>query len=67
VKAGGNVLVSFFTEVGQTYRIEGKEALESGPWTTVADNVAGTGARVQVMDPDGAGRPARFYRGRTLP
>jgi hypothetical protein len=63
----GNVLVSFDTEVGLSYRLERSNDLLPGTWTVVADPVPGTGSTVQVIDSGGAGQPKRFYRGRTVP
>jgi hypothetical protein len=60
VKNGSNVVIQFPSEVGQTYRIERKGALTSGTWTTIADNVTGTGRLLQLTEP--ASAMQRFYR-----
>jgi hypothetical protein len=47
---------------GKTYRVERSDTLQSGSWTTVQDNIAGTGGTLQVTDVNGAAQPKRFYR-----
>ncbi len=65
--SGGDVLIGFETEVGLSYRIKSKDAMTTAVWTTVADNVAGTGSIVTVTNL-GAGRlPKCFYRGELVP
>ena len=54
--------MSFPTVSGKTYRVERSDTLQSGSWTTLQDNIAGTGGTVQVTDVGGAGQPKRFYR-----
>ena len=66
-RIGPNLAISFATEFGPKYRVERTDSLAPANWTTVADNVPGTGSIVQVTDPGGATQPQRFYRGRTLP
>ena len=61
------MVVSFSSELGQRYRIERKDALAPGAWTTVADNIAGTEGIVPVTDLGAAIQPKRFYRGQVLP
>jgi len=36
--------------------------LQSGSWTTVQDNIAGTGGVVQLSDSGAAAQSQRFYR-----
>ena len=67
VKSGNNMVVRFSSEIGQNYRIERKDVLAPGPWTTVADNIPGTGAVVPVTDLGAASQAKRFYRGQVLP
>jgi len=56
------MLVSFPSVTGKTYRMERSDTLQSGSWTTVQDNIAGTGGIKQVIDTDGAMQSKRFYR-----
>ena len=60
VKSGNDMLLSFPTVSGKTYRVERSDTLQ-GPWTTVQSNIAGTGGTVQITDTNGAAQPKRFY------
>ncbi|MEO8616840.1 MAG: LamG-like jellyroll fold domain-containing protein, partial [Luteolibacter sp.] len=60
--SGSNMLVSFPTVVGKTYRVERSDTLQSGSWVTVQDNIAGNGATKQITDTGGATQQKRFYR-----
>ena len=60
VKNGTTIVIRFLSEVGQTYRIERSDRLGVSPWTTVTDNVVGTGATLQVSE--SASPSQRFYR-----
>ena len=61
VRSGNDMLVSFPTVAGKTYRLDASTTLQSGSWTTVQDNIAGTGGTVQVTDANGALQSRRFY------
>ena len=52
-------LLSIPTVAGATYRVESATAV-IGPWTILADGVAGTGLPLRIADP--ATGAARFYR-----
>lgn len=59
VREPARTLISFESVPGKTYRVEG--ALEvTGPWTILADNLAGTGEQLRVTDTTSA--PMKFYR-----
>lgn len=60
------VVVTFQSAAGQRYRLERAAQLRGQPWTIVADNVAGTGESVTVLDPSGSTQPTGFYRLRVL-
>ncbi len=60
--SGSNILVSFPSVLGKTYRIERSDTLAAGSWTTLQANIAGTGGTVQITDTSGALQPKRFYR-----
>jgi len=66
-QSGSDMLVSFSSVAGKTYRLEGSATLQSGSWSTVQDHIAGTGGAVQVADPGGAAQTKRFYRVMILP
>ena len=59
---GNNIIVSFSTVPGRTYRLTRTTNLQSGSWTTVQGNIAGTGSIIQITDTNGAGQPRRFYQ-----
>jgi glucuronoarabinoxylan endo-1,4-beta-xylanase len=60
--SGNDMVLSFSTVTGKTYRVERSDTLQSNSWTTVQDNIAGTGGTVQVTDSNGVGKSKRFYR-----
>jgi hypothetical protein len=64
---GGNVRLEFTTVAGRQYRVERTENLSGNSWSTVANNVPGTGAVVTVIDLGGATRTSRFYRASLQP
>ena len=59
--------VNLNSDLGQRYRIEHKDALAAAAWTTVEDNLVGTGMMMQVPDMGAGTLPKRFYRGLVLP
>jgi hypothetical protein len=71
--SGNDMLLSFTTISGKSYRLERSDTLANGSWTTVvsngvaADNLPGTGSLVQVRDTNGALVSKRFYRIVVLP
>ncbi len=59
--AGNQLLLSFYSVTGATYRIERRESITAGSWTVVRDNIAGTGGRIdETIPPNGSS--ASFYR-----
>ena len=59
--ANGVVQFTFSTVVGQTYRVEYSEDLNSAVWIPLGNDHAGTGANVIIQDTIGPSRQ-RFYR-----
>ena len=57
-----DLVISFTSMAGKTYRVDCSDSLQDGSWTPVQDNIAGTGGIVQVIDTDGATQAKRFYR-----
>lgn len=55
-----NFLVSFPSVSSKTYRVERSDTLQSSSWTSVQDNIAGTGGTLQVSD--NGTQLRRFYR-----
>jgi len=60
--SGNDMVISFPTVAGRIYRVERSDTLQSGSWSTVQDNIAGTGVSLAVTDTNGAVQPKRFYR-----
>jgi subtilisin-like proprotein convertase family protein len=67
VMSGSNCLISFTTSAGKLYLLERTDVLVNPTWTTITNNVSGTGGIVQVSDPAGPAQPNRSYRVRLLP
>jgi hypothetical protein len=64
---GADLTVTFPTVSGFTYRVEYKNDLAMAGWTLLADQILGTGAPIQLTDPDAAGFVHRYYRMEVLP
>jgi len=60
--SSGTVQVTFDSVLGETYRLEYRDDFVSGSWLLMQDQIAGTGASVQLADPSAAGVTKRFYR-----
>ena len=63
---GANVLITFTSEPGKSYRLEYTDGLGT-PWLTAADFGPAPGNVFQVTHLGGAGRTSRFYRIKALP
>jgi alpha-L-fucosidase 2 len=59
---GDGTSITFPTVLGKSYRVEHSETLQNGSWTTLLENIAGTGGSVQVTDVGAAAQSKRFYR-----
>jgi lysophospholipase L1-like esterase len=64
---GTNLVLSFSTVSNQSYIIEDCSDLQTGSWATLSNNIAGSGAVVNVTDSPPTNLPERFYRVRQLP
>ncbi|MBW8780271.1 MAG: hypothetical protein JF599_00055 [Verrucomicrobia bacterium] len=60
--SGNDYIVSFAAVLGKTYRVERSDTLQAGSWTTLLDNITGTGGTVQVTDIGAAAQSKHFYR-----
>jgi hypothetical protein len=60
--SGNDIVVSFATVSGRTYRLERSDTLQGDSWTAVQSGIAGTGSIVQVTDANAAAQTRRFYR-----
>jgi hypothetical protein len=59
---GGNFVVSFTSQLGQTYRVERSDSLSPPAWSPLADAVPGTGNTIQISDATVPFPVQRFYR-----
>lgn len=61
-RATGDVQIGFSSVIGKTYRLEYRGDLLTGSWSTLSDQIFGTGAIIQITDPGAVGFTKRFYR-----
>jgi hypothetical protein len=66
-RENADAVIEFPTISGRLYRVEFSGDLSSASWTTLADNLAGTGAPREVRDPGALAQGRRFYRVHVLP
>ncbi len=64
---GSDVLLSFPTVTGKTYRLERSDDLLNGSWAPVQDNIPGTGGTVQIPVALDSLHIRRFYRIAVVP
>jgi hypothetical protein len=60
--SGNDMQLTFPSAPGRTYRVERSSTLLEGSWSTVQDNISGSGAPIQITDLSGAAQAKRFYR-----
>lgn len=60
-RAGDDIVIGFDSVIGKSYAVEKSTTLETGSWTVVEDNIAGTGGVVSVTDSGAAALPRIFY------
>jgi hypothetical protein len=65
--SGADLVIGFPSVSGMKYRVERADDLVLQNWTTLADNIPGTGGTLQITDPGAAAAAKRFYRVRLLP
>lgn len=65
LRSGTDALIRFASVNGRKYRVERSGNLSS--WTTLADNVPGTGSLLQTTHPGALSLGAQFYRVVVLP
>ena len=61
VGTGNQVVITFNTVPGLTYRVEYKNRLNAATWTQLTPAQVATGTSLSVYDPF-SGRKQRFYR-----
>ena len=63
VKNGNDAVIGFSTVAGKTYAVQKATSLDAGAlWTSVQDNVPGTGGTVTITDTGAMAQPKRFYQ-----
>ena len=65
--SGSNFVFSFTSATNKLYRVERTDDLVTGPWSTLTNNITGTGGLMQFVDVGTIGVTQRFYRVRLLP
>ncbi len=61
-RTGNDLAISFSTVLLKRYRLERADDLAAPAWSTVADNITGTGGSLQQTDANAALDPRHFYR-----
>ena len=61
-RSGNDLLISFPSVLERRYRLERAAELETSGWSTVTDNVVGTGLTLQLSDPNALSEGEPFYR-----
>ncbi len=64
--AGPDAQISLATGSNRVYRVDRISDLVTGVWTSVTNNLAGTGGIVTVVDPGAVAQPQQFYRATIL-
>ena len=60
--SGNDIVISFATVAGKTYRVEVSSDLQNSSWSVLLGGISGTGGLVQVTDFGAALGGRRFYR-----
>jgi hypothetical protein len=58
----GSLQLAFDSVSGKTYRLEYRDDWLLGSWLIMQDQISGTGASLQLVDPSAVGVTKRFYR-----
>ena len=65
--SGADTHVSFSSALDKSYSVESTGNLQSPNWTSVTQNIFGTGDSIQTILPGGATNAASYYRVRVTP
>jgi len=60
--SGDTFVITFPSQLGQTYELERSASLSPASWSPVTNNVPGTGAVIQIPDAGMSLRAQRYYR-----
>lgn len=61
-RSAADCLISFSTILNKRYRLERAAGIEPADWEAVSDNIPGTGADVQLSDPNAFAEDTGVYR-----
>ena len=64
---GADIQISLSTGSNRMYRVDYTSDMVTAVWTTVTNNVSGTGGIITITDPGAATQPKRFYRVTIVP
>ena len=64
---GDTFLITFPSQLGQTYRVERTDSLAPPDWQAITNNLPGTGEALAVPDTGVSTQTQRFYRALILP
>jgi len=67
LSGGGSFTITFPSQLGQTYRVERSDSVSPASWSTVADNMPGTGSAILILDSGMGLQRQQFYRALILP
>jgi hypothetical protein len=63
---GADTRVNFSSALDKNYNVESARTLQPPDWTSVTQNVAGTGSTILIVDPGAATNSASYYRVRLV-
>jgi len=66
-RVGSDIQIGFLSSSGIVYRVEVRADLSEGSWSTLADEIPGTGGTLLFTEPGVATLAERFYRVDVLP
>ena len=61
-RVASGVRISFTTQTGRLYAVDWRTTLAAGAWSSLTNNVTGTGQAVTITDSAAQSHPVRFYR-----
>jgi hypothetical protein len=60
-------VITFPSQIGQTYQVEWTESLSPTAWQAITNDVPGTGYAISILDANASLQRQRFYRALILP
>jgi|SRR5579859_228699 len=62
VVGGTNAFISFTSISAEAYELQSRDAMSTGSWATVTNNIPGNGSTIQLQDAYPSTQTMRFYR-----